>query len=443
MPLASNLNWWPGDTVANQVIAPVGADGEISFYNSQGDTDLVVDVVGYFTDGTSTPSDAGLFHPLDPVRLLDTRSDAGTLGPGSYLTEQFAGIEGISSSADAVIANLTSVNATEPSFFSLLPEQVAPETSDVNFGVNQTVPNLTIGSLNSDGELDIFNAAGTADAIVDVFGYFAPEDTGGGTVALPCSAAGLSATAGTSSQGTPVTVDATAACPSGSAVDYEYWYKPWYSSVWMLATNWSGSDTYTYNTSTWTVGTYNLAIWVTSGGAYQGVYAMTDVMSAPDYQYAEHTIPSESALSGYMANPANVGIVARCYGDWAAGVNCDESGTPGQCTFWAEINWDSPYFSTVHGNASGLPRSYTELTGDPVATTPAVGDLVVWDGPGPFAAGPDGHVAVVIAVGPGDSTYTVSQMNWSGQSWDISTMVVPFSASAFASQELLGFLPPG
>jgi hypothetical protein len=33
-------------------------------------------------------------------------------------------------------------------------------------------------------------------------------------------------------------------------------------------------------------------------------------------------------------------------------------------------------------------------------------------------------------------------MNWSGQSWDISTMVVPFGAGAFASQGLLGFLPP-
>jgi hypothetical protein len=442
MPLASNLNWWPGDTVANQVITPVGADGNISFYNSQGDTDVVVDVVGYFTDGTSTPSDASRFYPLDPVRLLDTRSDAGTLGPGSYLAEQFAGIEGISSSADAVIANLTSVNATEPSFFSLLSEQVAPETSDVNFGVEQTVPNLTIGALNSDGGFDIFNAAGTADAIVDVFGYFVPEGMGGVTVAAPCSGAGLSATAGTSTQGTPVTVGVSAACPSGSAVDYEYFYKPWYSSVWMLAADWSGSDSYTYNTSTWTVGTYNLAIWVTNGGGYQSVYAMTDVMSAPNYQYAEHTIPSESALIGYMASPVNAGIVAGCYGDWAAGLNCDESGTPGQCTFWAEINWDSPYFRTLHGNASGLPRSYTELTGDPVATTPAVGDLVVWDGPGPFAAGTDGHVAVIIALGTGGSSYTVSQMNWSGQSWDISTMVVPFGAGAFASQGLLGFLPP-
>jgi len=50
-------------------------------------------------------------------------------------------------------------------------------------------------------------------------------------------------------------------------------------------------------------------------------------------------------------------------------------------------------------------------------------------------------VAVITAVATDGSSYTVSQMNWSDQSWDISTMVVPFNANSFASQGLLGFLP--
>jgi hypothetical protein len=166
-------------------------------------------------------------------------------------------------------------------------------------------------------------------------------------------------------------------------------------------------------------------------------------MSAPTYQYPNHVIPTESALMGYMVDSVNRGVVASCYADWAAGINCDESGSPGQCTFWAEINWNSPYFRTIHGNASGLPMSYTKLSGKPVATTPAVGDLVVWDGPGPFAGSSAGHVAVIIAVAGSGTSFTVSQMNWSDQSWDISTMVVPFDANAFASQDLLGFLPAG
>ncbi|MGA2872555.1 MAG: CHAP domain-containing protein [Candidatus Dormibacteria bacterium] len=441
VPLSSNLNWASGATVANRVIVPLGTAGQVSFYNSQGVADLVVDVVGYFTDGTSTPSNAGLYYPMSPVRLLDTRIDAGTLEPNSYLAEQFAGVAGISTTASAVVANLTSTNATAPSFFSVLPSQAAPGTSDLNFGAGQTVPNLVLAMLNADGSANIYNDAGTSDAIVDVFGYFGPEATSGSGVALPCTTASLVASVSSSTQGTPVAVDAAATCPSGSQISYEYWYKPWYSSVWMLAESWTGSASYTFNTSAWTVGTYNLAMWASSGAAYQGDVANTDVVSEPTYQYPGHSIPSESALIGYMVDPANLRIVAECYAAWAAGRKCMETGIPGQCTFWAEINWDSPYFSAISGNADELPRSYTERTGDPVAATPSVGALVVWSGPGPFAGSSAGHVAVITAVATDGSSYTVSQMNWSDQSWDISTMVVPFNANSFASQGLLGFLP--
>jgi hypothetical protein len=48
-PLASNLNFSPGQTVPNLVIAPVGADGKVDFYNGSGGTvQLVADVNGYF-----------------------------------------------------------------------------------------------------------------------------------------------------------------------------------------------------------------------------------------------------------------------------------------------------------------------------------------------------------------------------------------------------------
>jgi hypothetical protein len=177
MPLASNLNWWPGDTVANRVIVPVGASGQVSIYNSRGDADLVVDVVGYFSDGTSTPSNASFYYPMSPIRVLDSTLDAGTPGANSYLSEQFAGVDGISSTANAILANLTSTNATEPGYFSVVPEQATPITSDVNFSANQTVPNLVIATLNSQGGANIYNAQGTAAAIADVFGYFQPEGT--------------------------------------------------------------------------------------------------------------------------------------------------------------------------------------------------------------------------------------------------------------------------
>lgn len=47
-PLASNLNFVPGQTVPNMVIARVGSGGKVSLFNSAGSTQLVVDVVGWF-----------------------------------------------------------------------------------------------------------------------------------------------------------------------------------------------------------------------------------------------------------------------------------------------------------------------------------------------------------------------------------------------------------
>jgi hypothetical protein len=49
MPLASDLNWYPGLTVPNLVIVKVGANGKIDFYNYSGNVDVVMDVVGYFS----------------------------------------------------------------------------------------------------------------------------------------------------------------------------------------------------------------------------------------------------------------------------------------------------------------------------------------------------------------------------------------------------------
>ncbi len=47
-PVASNLNFAAGETVPNLVVVPVGADGVVDIYNSNGRTHVVVDVVGWF-----------------------------------------------------------------------------------------------------------------------------------------------------------------------------------------------------------------------------------------------------------------------------------------------------------------------------------------------------------------------------------------------------------
>ena len=50
-PNSSNLNFVAGQTVPNLVIAPVGANGKVDFYNSAGTVQMIADVSGWFLAG--------------------------------------------------------------------------------------------------------------------------------------------------------------------------------------------------------------------------------------------------------------------------------------------------------------------------------------------------------------------------------------------------------
>jgi serine protease len=174
-PGSSNLNWVAGETVANRVVVPVGTSGEIAVFNNAGSTDVVVDVDGYFTDGSSTPAAASLFSAITPVRVLDTRDTCQTLGPDVSLTQAMAGVGGIASNASAVVTNVTATDTTNPSFFTVYPGGTLPLASDVNWGPGQIVPNLTVAILSNTGAIDVYNRNGSADLVIDAFGYFVPE----------------------------------------------------------------------------------------------------------------------------------------------------------------------------------------------------------------------------------------------------------------------------
>jgi hypothetical protein len=86
-PDASNLNFVADKTVANLVIARVGANGKVSLYNFGGFANVLFDVTGYFVPGTT----AGRFFATVPSRAFDTRSSPRVngailpIGPGSVL----------------------------------------------------------------------------------------------------------------------------------------------------------------------------------------------------------------------------------------------------------------------------------------------------------------------------------------------------------------------
>jgi hypothetical protein len=174
-PLASNLNWIPGQTVPNRVVVPLTAGvGQESIYNPLGSADAVVDVNGYFTDSTAAGSG---FFTLFPSRIVDSRNGTGgfsaPLGAGATFTVTVAGHGGVpSAGATAVIINVTVANPTAASDLVVSPAGVASTTSDLNWVAGQTVPNLVVVKLSALGKIDITNAFGTTNVIVDVVGYY-------------------------------------------------------------------------------------------------------------------------------------------------------------------------------------------------------------------------------------------------------------------------------
>jgi hypothetical protein len=176
MPTASNLNWTAGETVANRVLAPVSSTGQVTLYNYVGSADVIVDVDGYYSSSTETlPSNASLYDSVTPTRVIDTRVSGGTLGAGGVDTIGLYGAAGIPSDATAAVTNVTAVNTTAASFFTVYPAGVTmPTASDVNWTAGQIVPNLTVATLGTDGDIDVYNHAGSADLVIDAFGYFVP-----------------------------------------------------------------------------------------------------------------------------------------------------------------------------------------------------------------------------------------------------------------------------
>jgi hypothetical protein len=171
-PTASNLNFVKGQTVPNLVVAPVGADGKVDLYNgSAGNTQLIADVAGYFTSGSSTQQ--GTFAPIGPARLLDTRS-SGPVAAHHAAVLTVAGHGGVpAAGVSAVILNVTETQPQRSGYLTVWADGAPqPTASNLNFVAGQTVPNLVLAPVGADGKVDIYDgSSGSVQMIVDVAGY--------------------------------------------------------------------------------------------------------------------------------------------------------------------------------------------------------------------------------------------------------------------------------
>ncbi|MDH6134743.1 hypothetical protein P3T37_004147 [Kitasatospora sp. MAA4] len=161
----SNLNFQPGRNTPNQVIVPVGPDGKVTIYNHSGSVHVIADVFGYYS-----PDGKGLFTPVSPTRLLDTRDAGPAAKPGPGSVTAFGGIP---TGATAAALNVTATGGDNDGFLTVYADGTPrPGSSNLNVVPNTDIANHAIAQVGTDGKVDIYNFAGHTDFVADLFGYF-------------------------------------------------------------------------------------------------------------------------------------------------------------------------------------------------------------------------------------------------------------------------------
>jgi hypothetical protein len=203
MPAVSNLNFSPGVTVANLVTVPLSSSGAVSIYNHAGNTNVVVDVEGYYTS-TPLSNDSGLYNSLSPVRVLGTLATGSAIGPNVSQAVTVTGtLTGVPANATAVMVATTAAHGTKTSFLTVYPAGVTmPTASNVNFVLNQVVANRVTVGVGTYGRIEVYNHTGTVSVDIDVDGYY--TGTGGsGSVFVPITPIRLTDTR-VPTNGTPI-----------------------------------------------------------------------------------------------------------------------------------------------------------------------------------------------------------------------------------------------
>jgi hypothetical protein len=194
MPVVSTLNSWDGRVKANAAIVTAGMvgstageqPGTISIYATN-NTDVVVDINGYFTKAsTSTLA----FYPMTPCRVVDTRQANGAFGSPMMVggvPREFPMLDSpspcaIPSNAKAYSLNFTVVpNGHAVGYLQTWPYGVAqPLVSTLNDLTGTVVANAAIVPAGNDqfGSIWAYTTDST-DLVIDINGYFAPPGPGG------------------------------------------------------------------------------------------------------------------------------------------------------------------------------------------------------------------------------------------------------------------------
>jgi hypothetical protein len=174
-PNAAQLTHAAAATVSTAVIAKLTDAGTVCVFTLS-QTDLIIDINGFFPEGTS-------FQATRPARLLETRvgeglstadnqyNGIGLRTAGSVTQLQVGGRAGVPATAGAAVLGITVTNATASGFVTVFPCGGAiPTAATVNYVVGATVTNTVVARMGTGGSVCLYTNV-DVDMIVDVHGF--------------------------------------------------------------------------------------------------------------------------------------------------------------------------------------------------------------------------------------------------------------------------------
>jgi hypothetical protein len=170
-PVASTLNALTGTVTANAAIVPGGTNGDIDVLPSGADTDLVIDINGYFAPASSGSNPLSLYA-YTACRVLDTRQSGGAFS--NRITVNVSGsVCRAPTSALGYVFNATVLPSGGLGYLTLWPDgQGQPVVSTLNALDGAVTSNMAIVP-TTNGSIDAY-AAGLTQLLLDISSYFAP-----------------------------------------------------------------------------------------------------------------------------------------------------------------------------------------------------------------------------------------------------------------------------
>src|ERR1022692_200927 len=194
-PLTSNITPAAGQIVANLAEVAVSSTGQFNIFNQAGTINVAIDIEGWVSTTGSTT--AGLYNPINPTRICDTRSGSGIninqcdrtgprpilAGPPLTFDIHGSGSPVPSTGVSAVVFNLTAITPTAGTVLTAYPSNVStPKASNINVPAGAVVPNRVIVPVPAhcvapNCTVSIANGVGSVNIAVDIDGWYT-DNTG-------------------------------------------------------------------------------------------------------------------------------------------------------------------------------------------------------------------------------------------------------------------------